>query len=421
MIIIDEFAEPAFDLESLRSLHSKQKSAYIAIVRAPGPLSSKLRAASEDWYAYLNYPASPVEIQREIDRVHHRLWTTTQKGISQPYSPLIPQFYVGNHYLMLALKDLIECAAKCDLPILIHGEPGTGRELIANAIHYHSSRYQFPFAKVSCSVFTPAIVERDLFGQRRCKGVQLNAPSLGRCDIAHRGTIFVDDIDDSDLPFQAKLLRLIQEKTFERIKGIETLVADVRILASTRKELSEEIRQNLFSPDLFYRLNIITIETPPLRTIKSDIPALVDHFIKKHSILQDHPQKEPTQSFMGALMEYWFPGNVRELENIVERAMLMAPHDRLEVEHLPKYLVKGAERLHRLPYSFDDYPASFRVAKKQFEKDYITSELIKHCLVISHTAEAIGISRRNLQQKIKQLQINLDRLKEQQSPNDQTP
>jgi DNA-binding NtrC family response regulator len=419
LIFIDEFSEPRFDIPSLHTLHHLQPSAHIIIVRAPGPILKKTFPLDEEQYHYISYPAAPVEIQRYIENIQSRLPSLSNNSISESVPLTPPQFFAGNHPQINALKDLVECAAKSDLPILIHGESGTGKELIANSIHYHSLRYPFPFEKVSCSAFASGILERDLFGQ-----TEIDKPfsSLkGRCELAHCGTIYLDNIDDTDAAFQAKLTRLIQEKTYERFQGNETLTEDVRLLATIRNDLQEEMQQNRFNRDLFYRLSVITIEAPPLRIIKEDIPLLVQHFLKKHSILQNRPLLEPTSSFLSTLMEYWWPGNVRELENVVERALMMSPKDKLDIDSLPKYLTKGVTRLHRVTYSFEDYPTSFKVAKKQFERDYITSELIKHSLVISHTAKAIGITRRNLQQKIKQLHIDMQELKEQLSPNNYTP
>lgn len=411
LVIIDELTESMPDLELLRTIHRRQSLAEVVLIRAPSVVAVQRYLPGEEWCVLLNHPVSPADLHHEIRRIQGRKGMMPSDEREPPY---IPKFLCGDHPLMMRLKRIISQAASSDLPILIHAELGAGKEMVANAIHCCSSRCQAPFVKVSCTVFDEDALERCLFGTEQGAFNGNVHYQKGRLELADQGTLFLDNVDDTGLVVQTKLMRLVEHKAFERIGGVQTLTTDARVVAATTNDLEEETRQSRFREDLFYRLNVFLIQVPPLRMRKSDIPQLVDLFIRKHCVLQNCPVVTPTKSFLEALHEHPWPGNVRELENVIERAIVMCSGKKLKVEHLPDGIKLPADRIKLTPAAIDDYPPVFKIARKQFEKEYLISALQKHHGNISHTADAIGITRRNLQIKIKQLNIEVKKLKKRQ-------
>jgi len=364
----------------------------------------------------LNYPVPPCEIQREIDKFRELRKSGGKGESTRITTPEFPPFMVGEHPLMLTLKDTLLKAASTDLPILICSEPGTGKELAANVVHYLSPRRQRCFVKVLCSTYSEYALARRLFGT--CPGAFGGSlpPEQGYLDIANRGTLLLDTVDHLGSETQAKIQRVLEERTFERIGGTEAVTCDVRLVVSTNQVLRALVQDSRFREDLYYRLSVMTTEIPPLRNRKSDIPLLAEHFIQKHSILQHYPGLTAKVSFIDALQHYDWHGNVRELENVIERSIVLGGGKDLSLEHLPEYVRKHEEAAPLRPVPIREYPAAFKIARRQFEKEFLTVALEKHRANISHTAGAIGITRRNLQLKIKQLNIEVGPLKKGDSP-----
>ncbi|SDG57649.1 PAS domain S-box-containing protein [Thermoanaerobacter thermohydrosulfuricus] len=239
------------------------------------------------------------------------------------------------------LKDALTIASKAaetDSTVLIRGESGTGKELVANAIHYASKRKDKPFIRVNCAAIPVTLLESELFGHERGAFTGAVTQKIGKFELADGGTIFLDEIGDIPPEIQVKLLRVIQEKEFERVGGIKTIKVDVRIIAATNKDLEKAIKEGTFREDLYYRLNVIPVILPPLRERRGDIPLLVEHFIEKLNKKLNKNVKKVTKKAMQALIYYDWPGNIRELENIIERCITSSDTDYIDYEDLPQYI-----------------------------------------------------------------------------------
>ncbi len=293
----------------------------------------------------------------------------------------------------------IRKAALTDSNVLITGESGTGKELVARAIHNLSERKDNSFIVINCSAIPDTLLESELFGFEKGAFTGANYTKKGLIEWADKGTLFFDEIGDVSALFQTKILRVIQEGEFIRIGGNQPIKVDVRFIAATNKDLPKACKEGTFREDLFYRLNVINIELPPLRSRKEDIPSLVDFFIKKHSIKRkDITVRGITDEALDVLMNYSFPGNVRELENIIERAIAFTNSSEITVKDLPAYLLK-IQHTKRLPQG------SLREVVDNFEKEIIWSALQKSRGNISKAAEILGIHRQQLQRKLKQFKI----------------
>ncbi len=241
---------------------------------------------------------------------------------------------VGQSTAMKKVLDMLKKVAPLPTTVLITGESGTGKELIARALHKNSLRKDKPFVVANCVAFSPNILESELFGHEKGSFTGADSKRIGRFEIAHSGTLFLDEIGEVDLSTQAKLLRVIQEKEFERVGSSTSIKVDTRIVAATNKDLEQEIKENRFREDLFYRINVFHIEAPPLRERKEDIPLLIKHFIDKYNRILNKRISDITSEGLSLLLDYSFPGNIRELENIIERAMIMSNKEIIEKELL---------------------------------------------------------------------------------------
>jgi two-component system response regulator AtoC len=304
---------------------------------------------------------------------------------------------VGESDAMLNVFSIIERVAATDSTVMILGESGTGKELVAMTTHYQSPRADKPLIRLNCAALPDSLVESELFGHE--KGAFTGAIKLkhGRFEQAHEGTIFLDEIGDLSKSTQVKLLRVLQERQFERVGGTETIEVNVRIIAATNKNLQEEVAVGRFREDLFFRLNVIPITVPPLRERKEDIPLLIEYFLGKY---EDRTTRvlHFSKKALDALIEYDFPGNIRELENIIERCATLSESNTIEKEDLPHLISMNSSNEPYLPLSDIISHA---------EKEYIIN-VLKHTNGSRvKTAEKLGISRKSLWQKIKSYNIDL--------------
>lgn len=289
--------------------------------------------------------------------------------------------------------ELLKMVSPTDASVLIYGESGTGKELVAKAIHKNSKRKDYPFLAINCAALNENLIESELFGHE--KGAFTGAFTLkkGKFEVADKGTVFLDEIGELPLTTQAKLLRVLQEKEFERVGGTKTIKSDVRIIAATNRDLQEMVKSGNFREDLYFRLNVFPIKLPPLRKRKGDIPLLVDFFIKKYANSFDKILKGYTDEFIEKLMGYNFYGNIRELENIVSRAIILAKTEILTADLLPE--LKNDQELK------DDAPLDI----KENEKNLIIKALAETGGNKSQAAKILGISRKTLHNKIKEYNI----------------
>jgi DNA-binding NtrC family response regulator len=308
---------------------------------------------------------------------------------------------VGKSKSLADIFQLIKKVAPLTSTVLIEGESGTGKELIARAIHQNSLRSQQRFVAINCGAIPLNLLESELFGYERGAFTGAVHEKRGLFEAANNGTLFLDEISEMDQSLQVKLLRVIQEKRFQRIGGTEEKATDVRIVTSTNRNLNEEVLHGRFRKDLYYRINVIKIHIPPLRDRPEDIPLLSHFFLQKYSKEFNKSQKGISPKVMSTILHYRWDGNVRELENVIEHAVAMAESDEISISDLPEYLVSAttANGLNTPLKPFDD-------AKRQFEKQYVERALEKCHGNIAEAARLTSIPRQNIYDKIKKYGVN---------------
>jgi two-component system nitrogen regulation response regulator NtrX len=300
----------------------------------------------------------------------------------------------------------IQKVAETDLTVLVRGESGTGKELVAQAIHESSSRARRPFVAVNCAAISRDLVESELFGHEKGAFTGASTRRIGRFESAHEGTIFLDEIGDMPLETQAKVLRVLEERSFERVGGSKPIAVDVRVVAATHRDLEAEVARGGYRADLYYRLRVVELVVPPLRDRREDLPALVERFLDQLGARLGREKKRVSDGAMARLARHDWPGNVRELRNVIEQASVLASGECIEEADL-----RLADAVFVAP-SGHDTSTSFAEAKRQavenFERTYLARALERHAGNISQTAEAIGMARQSLQQKLKELSIRAD-------------
>ncbi len=320
------------------------------------------------------------------------------------------QNFIGDSPAMNKVFRTIEKVADTDSTILILGESGTGKELVARAIHYHSARKDKPLIPVNCGAIPEELLESELFGHE--KGAFTNAirTRIGRFEMAHGGTIFLDEIAEMSPHLQVKLLRVLQEQEFERLGGTRTIKCDVRIIAATNKNLERAVSDGKFREDLYYRLRVIPIQLPPLRDRKSDIPLLVNHFLEQMNKAKKKKIRGMEKEVLRALEEYDWPGNVRELENVIERMVILTDGDYITMDDLPEKIAAGHKSMEHSVTEIPEEGVSLSQAVNEYEKQLIISALERTGWVKNRAAKLLRMNRTTLVEKIKKQGIERPRL-----------
>jgi DNA-binding NtrC family response regulator len=320
---------------------------------------------------------------------------------------------VGDHPSMQRLFKLLAQAARSRATILIHGETGTGKELIAAAIHQRSPRSAGPFIRLNCASLAESLLESELFGHEKGAFTGATARRQGRFEQADGGTLFLDEVSEIPLSLQVKLLRFLQEREFERVGGNDTIRVDVRIVAATNRDLGERVKEGRFREDLFYRLNVVQLELPPLRARRSDIPLLAVHFMREHAKANGFEVKRLTDEAIKALLAYPWPGNVRELENAIERAVVMTTSDSIDLEHLPA--LTGSVQADSIQVLVPG------VTLAELERAAILQALEAARGSTQQAADMLGISRRKVQYRLKEWGLAGRAAPGEQSDSDEPP
>ncbi len=317
---------------------------------------------------------------------------------SKPPREEIKEFIVGQSPRMLEVFDLANRIAPSKATVLIQGETGTGKEILARYIHQISPRGDKPFIPVNCGALPDTLVEDELFGHERGAYTDAYSERKGKFELADGGTLFLDEITTLSLSAQVKLLRVLQEGEFERIGGTKSIKVDVRIIAATNEDVKLSVQEGRFREDLFYRLNVVTIDLPPLRERREDIPLLVEHFIRKHSLRHEKAVKSISDEAMRALMSYNWPGNVRELENAIERAVILSESETIGLEDLPAWIVGEWERSDKTEQEGIFIPFGMKI--EDVERKLILETLRKVGGDKTKAARILGISRRTIYRKL---------------------
>ncbi len=383
------------------------ESVYI-IITAYGTITSAVEAVKKGVYDYIPKPFTPDEVRIPVRRALEKRRLEQENIVlkTQMETRYSFQNIVGNSTEIRETFRIMRHAASSESSVLITGESGTGKELTARAVHSNSVRAKRKFVAVNCGAIPDGLIESELFGYMKGAFTSAVSDKKGLVEEADKGTLFLDEIGELAPALQVKLLRIVQEGEFTRIGDTEPRRVNVRVIAATNKDLKKAIADKLFREDLFYRLNVIPIELPPLRKRKDDIPLLIYAFIEKHK------KRAPEKNIAGiskdavqALLNYHFPGNVRELENSIEYAIAFTAGPLIQLDDLPKYILEGkplAEEARKISIM------PLKDAKSQFEKSLIIATLIEAGGNISEAARLLSIHRQNLQQKIRLLGIDLD-------------
>jgi two-component system nitrogen regulation response regulator NtrX len=398
LVLLDIWLPGIDGIETLKVIKSSYPQVRVIIMSGHGTIETAVKATKLGAFDFIEKPLS---LEKVILIVNHVFELIRLEEENKLLRQKIPQDYdlTGISVPILELKEMISIVSPTNAWILIMGENGTGKELVARSIHRQSKRAGKPFIEVNCAAIPEDLIESELFGHEKGAFTGATEKRRGKFDLAHEGTIFLDEVADMSLKAQAKILRILQEKKFERVGGSALIPTDVRVLAATNKDLENEMEAGRFRQDLYYRLNVIPLRILPLRDRKEDIPCLVNRFLKEFALKERETEKSIEDDAMAMLMEHNWPGNVRELKNIIERLVIMVPHNVITAKDIPP-LVKEYQSLVTSDASWDETD-SFRMAKVDFEKRYIVKKLQEYDGNISKTAEAIGMERSNLHRKIK--------------------
>ncbi len=404
-VILTDMKMPKMNgMELLEIVNKEHPDIAVIMITAYGNVESAVDAMKRGAKDYILKPLRLDEILSKVEKI------AQMKSLIQENSRLraeLSQKYnfeniIGNTPEMQKLFELIRAVSQTPSTVLIRGENGTGKELIANAIHYNSERAKKPLIKVNCGVLSDSLLESELFGHVKGAFTGAIRDKLGRFELANGGTIFLDEIGDITPRMQIKLLRVLQEKEFEKVGGTETIKVDVRILAATNRDLEEAMEKGEFRQDLYYRLNVIPIEVPPLRDRRDDIPLLVHHFVQRFNKEFGKNILNVDQAAMHHLMEYHWPGNIRELENVIERAIVLSQNQVLTVADFPGHIT-SSQAYPPLQISPED---TLTDIVDEFEKTIILKALRENNNNKLRTAEKLGIHRSTFMSKLKKYDIN---------------
>jgi DNA-binding NtrC family response regulator len=391
-------------LDVLSAAKQRREETPVVMITAHGSEKIAVVAMKAGADDYLPKPFDNDEIRLTVSRL------LRQSEVARDHELLLARVereygggaIVGSGPAMRAVLDTIARVADTDLSVLVRGESGTGKELVAQALHQRGSRARRPFVAVNAAAIHRELVESELFGHEKGAFTGASARRVGRFESAHGGTIFLDEIGDMPLETQAKVLRVLEERRLERVGGVRPIEVDVRVVAATHRDLEAEVKRGRFRQDLYYRLRVVEIVLPPLRQRMEDLPALVERLLEKTAARLGRPRRSLGASALARLARHAFPGNVRELRNVLEHAAVLAEGERIEAGDLP---------LDAEPLAVDEAGPieSFAEAKKQavesFERSYLVRALREHDGNVSRTAEAIGMVRQSLQQKLRELGI----------------
>jgi DNA-binding NtrC family response regulator len=396
-------------MEVLKYLVRHRPEALCIIITGYATIKNSVTAMRLGAYDYLAKPVDPQELRLVLKRAleHKNLKEENLQLKKQLYKRFGFANIIGASEAITRVFDLIRKVADTDATVLLLGESGTGKELIARAIHYNGHRRQGPLIPVNCAAIPEELLESELFGHERGAFTHAVRTRLGRFEQANGGTIFLDEIADMSPSLQVKILRVLQDRAFERIGGVKTIRVDIRVIAATNQDLEGMVQQGRFREDLFYRLKVIPIRIPPLRERTSDIPLLADHFLQEFSRKKkQQPPKRLRPEVMELLLHYAWPGNVRELENLMERLVILSEGEVVEASDLPERFRASLPRAGAPQFAdFPEQGLHLTNAVQEFERQLILKALEKSRWVKSRAAQLLHLNRTTLIEKMKKQKI----------------
>ena len=405
LVILDIWMPEMDGLETLKRMRSQFPGILVVMMSGHGSIETAVKATKLGAYDYLEKPLDLEKVtilvrnalhQRKLEEENLNLRIQVERRFE----------LVGSSSTMNRLREMIAMAAPANSRVLIAGANGTGKELVARAIHLQSPRHNRPFVEINCAAIPETLIESELFGHE--KGAFSGATSMkrGKFELADGGTLFLDEIGDMSLATQAKVLRVLQEQQFTRVGGTKLLNVQVRVIAASNKDLADEIHKGHFREDLYYRLNVLPIVIPTLKERRGDIPELAQHFLKMHSEEQGMKPKEFNAQGLEALQRHDWPGNIRELRNLIERLLIMVPKPVIDGPDVEMFL-QGRAPTGVPVLSVGTNYDSLREARNVFEREVISQKLRENNWNVSKTADELKIERSHLHRKIKLLNVEL--------------
>ncbi|MDH4120628.1 MAG: sigma-54 dependent transcriptional regulator [Deltaproteobacteria bacterium] len=408
-VLLDVWLPKMDGIEVLQNLRKTHPDIPVIVLSGHATIDTAVKATKLGAYHFVEKPFSAEHLLLTLGHALKENRLEQENTRLRKDAPPTARQIIGQSPLFLRMMDEIQSAAQSGASVLVLGENGTGKESVAHLIHEQSPRKDGPFVEVNSAAIPEELIESELFGHEAGSFTGATGRKSGKFDQAHQGTLFLDEIGDMSLKTQAKMLRVVQEQRFERVGGNKTIEVDVRVIAATNKNLEEEIRQGNFREDLYYRLAVLPIQVPPLRERVGDVPLLVNHFLAHITAAYRQKPRPIHPDAMAVLTRYHWPGNIRELRNIVERMIIMTRDPEIGVKDIPPAVTMAVSQQNGVAVSAVGPAAglagTYREAKEAFERAYITAQLDRHGGNISRTAEAIQMERSNLHKKMKQLGI----------------
>jgi two-component system nitrogen regulation response regulator NtrX len=402
LVLLDIWLPGIDGIETLKRIKELRSNVPVIMISGHGTIEMAVAATKLGAYDFIEKPLS---LDKVILSVQHALRQKRLEDENRALRRKIEKSYeiVGTSAQIEELRRQIAVVAPTNARVLICGENGTGKELVARAIHRQSARGEAPFVEVNCAAIPDDLIENELFGHEKGSYTGASSEKTGKFELANGGTIFLDEIGDMSLKTQSKVLRVLEEQAFQRIGGTDVRKIDVRVIAATNKDLEEEMKAGSFREDLYYRLNVVVFQVAPLRERPGDVPVLAEHCLRMFSQEYGKKCKRLTPEALAALVRYRWPGNVRELKNAIERAVIMVPGESIKVSDLPPSITGQTGPKLGYDGEFD----SLRAARMAFEKEYILRALEENDGNITRTAEKLDIRRSNLYAKLHLHQIHL--------------
>lgn len=403
LVLLDIWLPGIDGLETLKAIKAAHPNVLVIMMSGHGTIETAVRSTKLGAFDFIEKPLS---LDKVIIIISNALNVVRLEAENILLKQKVSHEYelTGNSLIIADLKEKIGIVAPTNAWILVMGENGTGKELVARSIHHLSRRSHKPIVEVNCAAIPEELIESELFGHEKGAFTGATEKKRGKFDLAHEGTIFLDEVADMSLKAQAKILRILQEKKFERVGGNKLIDMDVRVIAATNKDLEKEMELGNFRQDLYYRLHVIPLRVPTLRERKEDIKLLAERFLLDFAVKEGQTQKVLTPDALALLTQHDWPGNVRELKNIIERLIILTSSNEIAAKDIPLLNAKIENGF--LPEGSVVVPSDLlKDARMDFERQFILKKLEENEGNISRTAEAIGLERSNLHKKIKSLKV----------------
>jgi len=403
-VILDVWLPDTDGIDVLSRINKLYPEVAVIMLSGHGSIDIAVRSTKLGAFDFIQKPPAMERIITSVNNAIEQV-RLKRENLKLRKETRVDEDMIGNSTGIAHIREIIETAAATNARVFITGESGTGKELVARAIYRRSKRSEKPLVKVNCAAIPDELIESELFGHEKGSFTGAVGRRIGKFEVAHSGTLFLDEVCDMSMAAQSKVLRVLQEQQFERVGGNETINVDVRVISATNIDVKKAVEDERFREDLYYRLNVIPIHVPSLSERREDIPDLVSHFLSRFSLEHGIGPKEVSEQGMKIMINHSWPGNVRELKNIIERLSIMVPREVIDESDIREHLESD---------DYDDYLAddisSLKKAREEFEKRYIMRALEQNDRNVINTSRELGIERTNLYRKIKQYNIDLDKL-----------